>query len=49
MAVISTSQEWDSAARVSGEAITIQNGAVLTINTDTRYYNDCYYWWRTFD
>ena len=40
MAVISTSQDWDSAARTAGEAVTIQNGAVLTINTDTRYHKN---------
>ncbi|OQB08076.1 MAG: hypothetical protein BWY21_01464 [Parcubacteria group bacterium ADurb.Bin216] len=37
---ISTSQDWDSAARAAGEAITIQSGAVLTVNTDTRYHKN---------
>jgi hypothetical protein len=37
MATISTSQTFDSAARTAGEAFTIQNGAVLTIDTHTRY------------
>lgn len=37
---ISTSQDWDSAARAAGEATTIQGGAVLTVNTDTRYHKN---------
>jgi hypothetical protein len=37
---ISTSQDWDSAARAAGEATTIQSGAVLTVNTDTRYHKN---------
>lgn len=37
---ISASQDWDSAARAAGEAVTIQSGAVLTINTDTRYHKN---------
>jgi hypothetical protein len=40
MATISTSQDLDSAARTAGEAMTIQSGAVLTINTDTRYHKN---------
>jgi len=40
MATISTSQDLDSAARSAGEAMTIQSGAVLTINTDTRYHKN---------
>lgn len=37
---ISASQDWDSAARAAGEATTIQSGAVLTVNTDTRYHKN---------
>lgn len=37
---ISTSQDWDSAARAAGEATTINSGAVLTVNTDTRYHKN---------
>lgn len=40
MATISTSQDLDSAARSAGEAMTITSGAVLTINTDTRYHKN---------
>jgi hypothetical protein len=40
MATISTSQDFDSAARAAGEAHTIQNGARLTLNTDTRYHKN---------
>jgi len=40
MATISTSQDLDSAARTAGETMTIQSGAVLTINTDTRYHKN---------
>lgn len=40
MATISTSQDWDSAARTAGETITINSGATLTINTDTRYHKN---------
>jgi hypothetical protein len=36
MATISTSQTFDSAARVAGEAFTINSGAILTIDSDTR-------------
>lgn len=37
---ISASQDWDSAARAAGEATTIDSGAVLTVNTDTRYHKN---------
>lgn len=37
---ISASQDWDSAPRAPGEAVTITSGAVLTINTDTRYHKN---------
>lgn len=37
---ISTSQDWDSAARATGEAVTIDSAAVLTVNTDTRYHKN---------
>jgi hypothetical protein len=37
---ISTSQDWDSAARAAGEATTIDSGAILTVNTDTRYHKN---------
>lgn len=40
MATISTSQTLDSAARTAGEAMTITNGAVFTIDTDTRYHKN---------
>lgn len=36
MATISTSQTFDSAARVAGETFTINSGAVFTIDSDTR-------------
>ena len=38
MATITTSQTLDSAARTAGETFTIQNGAVFTINTHTRFH-----------
>lgn len=38
MATISTSQTLDSAARTAGEAMTINSGAILTINTHTRFH-----------
>lgn len=37
MATISTSQTFDSATRTAAETYTIQNGAVFTIDTHTRY------------
>ena len=40
MATITTSQDWDSAARTAGEAIIINSAATLTINTDTRYHKN---------
>jgi hypothetical protein len=40
MATISTSQTLDSAARSAGEAMTIQSGATLTIDTHTRFHKN---------
>jgi hypothetical protein len=40
MATISTSQDFDSASRSAGEAFTVNSGAVLTINTDTRWHKN---------
>ena len=38
MATISASTTLDAAARTAGEAFTIQNGAIFTINTHTRFH-----------
>lgn len=40
MATISTSANFDAAARTAGEAFTINSGATLTIRTDTRYHKN---------
>lgn len=40
MATISTSQDFDDAARSAGEAFTINSGAVFTIDVDTRYHRN---------
>lgn len=40
MATISTSQDFDSAARTAGETFTVDSNAVLTINTDTRWHKN---------
>lgn len=40
MATISTSANFDAAARTAGETFTINSGATLTIRTDTRYHKN---------